>query len=124
LIFGRRGAGKTALMVEAKRRIQSEGHLSLWLNMQSYRHESAARAYLFVSQGLCEVVQTYYRKSVQVPRALSLANELHASISALLSHAAPDHIQTQRLIPRMQSMLKRFLGSNQSRLFVFLDDCH
>lgn len=40
LVFGRRGAGKTTLMVEAKRRLEDAGHLTVWVNMQTHRHSS------------------------------------------------------------------------------------
>src|SRR5438067_9091263 len=37
LIFGRRGVGKTALLLEARRLLEKEGALTLWVNMHPLR---------------------------------------------------------------------------------------
>ncbi len=39
LIFGRRGAGKTALLVEARRQLDEGGAITAWTNIQTYRRE-------------------------------------------------------------------------------------
>ena len=53
LIFGRRGTGKTALMVEAKQRVESEGCLSYWINIHTHRGESANRIFVWICRTAC-----------------------------------------------------------------------
>ena len=48
LIFGRRGAGKTALLVEAKQQLVSAGSVTAWVNIQTYRREPHQRVVLYV----------------------------------------------------------------------------
>lgn len=85
LIFGRRGAGKTALMVEAKKHVEFQGHLSVWVNLQTLRHESANRAFLWICKRICELVQTTYRDADKAPVVLVTASTLNQSIDQLLN---------------------------------------
>jgi hypothetical protein len=62
LIFGRRGAGKTSLMVEAKRIVEEAGNSAVWMNIQTYRREDAARVFMWTVEtrvsGLCGGVES------------------------------------------------------------------
>lgn len=124
LIFGRRGAGKTALLVETKRIIEKQGHLSLWLNVQTYRHESAESAFLLFSQRLCELIQTYYRSTPDAPKVLATANALHEQAERFLSVKEPNLTDVRRVVPRIQALLRRFLDSSSTRIYIFIDDFH
>ncbi len=124
LVFGRRGAGKTALLVEAKRIVEEQGHLSVWLNMHTYRREPAARMFLVICERLCELIRIAYRSASQVPAVLTSANAIHDEADRQLAAANVDETQVRRLVPRMQSMMRRFLDVIGKRLYVFLDDFH
>ena len=65
LLFGRRGAGKTALLVEAKRRVEEQGALTLWVNMQPYRWTDQAVTTSALMQQLLELVEVYYREQAR-----------------------------------------------------------
>jgi hypothetical protein len=54
LIFGRRGAGKTALMVEAKKTLEQRGATAFWMNVQPMRKLSAYEAFLTTVSRLCD----------------------------------------------------------------------
>jgi hypothetical protein len=49
LVFGRRGAGKTALLLEARKVIASHHDATAWVNMQPLRSEGVERTFLVVS---------------------------------------------------------------------------
>lgn len=66
LIFGRRGAGKTALLVEAKRRVEEEGDLAVWINVQTYRRESFARVFLWTAKRIIDLISTNAGKSIGI----------------------------------------------------------
>lgn len=124
LIFGRRGAGKTALMVEAKSHVEKEGDLSLWINLLTYRGEGAHRTFLWISQRLCELVQVFYKKKDKAPSILAEASTMRYDLEKLLGENETSDAQISRLIPHMQGILRRFLESNASSIFIFLDDIH
>ncbi len=123
LVFGRRGAGKTALMVEAKRLIMAQGHLAVWENVQTYRRSSAAQAFVGISLRICEQVQLFYqdRPSPAVLAEASALASIFASLTAL--ETIPDS-KVNPLVPRMQRMLQRFTTTSALNTYVFLDDLH
>jgi hypothetical protein len=124
LVFGRRGSGKTALLAETKRLVEAGGAATIWLNIHTYRHESAARVFLMVAQRICELVQAHNRTSRQVPRALLPANTLYDRIQAELGAPQPDTTALRRMIPQMQTLIRRYIETTGVSLYIFLDDFH
>src|ERR1019366_2332722 len=55
LVFGRRGVGKTALLLEAKRVVEKQGALTLWVNMHPLRELSKEDAFLTIGLRLCDL---------------------------------------------------------------------
>lgn len=120
LVFGRRGAGKTALLVEARERLKTGGDLSMWMNLHTLRRESADRVFLHVTQRLCDVAQ-----ACELPaKLLADVQSIYESSQKQLSASEPDATQVARSIPILQGMLGRFLRIERNRLFIFLDDFH
>jgi len=122
LIFGRRGAGKTALMVEAKRSISLEGGLSIWMNIQTLRHEGVARIFLRFAQLVFAQVHLYYKDRSSVPTIAVTAERLDQRVTSLLLADDVTIASAQRIIPDIQQLLQRFLSTNGLRLFIFIDD--
>jgi hypothetical protein len=56
LIFGRRGAGKSALLVEARKSLDDLGSISCWINMQTLSNESPERVFLQAIESLVEAL--------------------------------------------------------------------
>ena len=123
LIFGRRGAGKTALMVEAKRTVEEQRHLTVWINLQTHRKQSAVSAYMWVSKKILEVLATAYKGSERAPAVLATIANLSAAIDNRLAGNEAE-LEVGHLIPQVQSVVKRFLESTAGRLYIFLDDLH
>lgn len=120
LVFGRRGAGKTALLLEAKRRLEEGGALTVWINVQPYRWSEAGVAAGAVMQAMLEIIEVHYRDAPRAPRVLSDAAALSETISGHLArNKSPD---VRSLLPQVQRTLRRFTSTTGKRLFIFLDD--
>jgi hypothetical protein len=123
LIFGRRGAGKTALMVEAKKMLSEQGSLTAWLNLQTYRRSTTAQTFLAAADRLCEQVQLFY-ETKRAPAVVAEAAKLRDVFTQLSSRATLGDDEVLTLIPQMQNMLRRFGQTAAVRIFLFLDDFH
>lgn len=122
LIFGRRGAGKTTLMVEAKRQLETAGHATVWVNMQTHRHASPQVVFLWVLQYVIERLQTHFGD--RLPKVLVELSELQIAANQFLAKTEVKKADADRLIPRAQRIVKRFVSVAGCRLFIFLDDLH
>lgn len=123
LIFGRRGVGKTALMLEAKGIVERRGSYTFWLNIQAIRSLNAYEAFLTAAHRLCEVPGQIHSLRAEKPRSVVKSEELRGRISKLLSGVIDKQV-VHRIIPEIQDALGTFLRETQESLFVFLDDFH
>lgn len=122
IIFGRRGAGKSALLMEARRQVSLDGDLFSWTNVQSLRHESPQRIFLYVVQDVLESLISGRRA---VPARSSLAvslSEEHEAIRKLLVEDETTLESAQRVVPRVQRAISRFTDVEGTRLVAFIDD--
>jgi hypothetical protein len=122
LIFGRRGAGKTALLVEAKRILTEEGDLSAWVNLQTLRREESHRIFLYVADEVCNIVIAELQRRRPQSQLSVTAVELSGAISSSLNILTLQPEDVYSLIPRLQRLLKRFLDSFDTSLYIFIDD--
>lgn len=122
LIFGRRGAGKTALLVEAKRQLTAEGALSCWVNMQTLRHETPDRVFLYVLEEIAESIVTKQQEIKPESMISVMAVDLYDAVRRLLSVGEVDERDVMRIIPQAQRVIHRFLQVSDLRLYVFVDD--
>lgn len=122
LVFGRRGAGKSALMMEARRQVAGEGAVISWTNIQTLRHETPQRIFLFIMDDIFSAVIAE-RQMVSVRSALALTlSEMHDQIRTLLSKDTTSVDEAQRMVPRAQRALSQYLSVEGARVFAFLDD--
>lgn len=122
LIFGRRGAGKTALLVEAKRQVEREGALTCWINIQTYRNETADRVFLYILEEILTVVTTRQQELRPESAVAVMGVELYEQVQRLLNARETSRDDAHRMIPRVAKLMRRFLDQSASRLFIFLDD--
>lgn len=124
LIFGRRGAGKTALMVEAKSTVEERGSTSVWLNMHTYRLEPIERIFLHYLRELLDSVraEASSRTAAENSATLAAVEAVFSEISRLLDMDRVDEEGVRRIIPDTNRALRRFLSALGIELFVFLDD--
>lgn len=122
LIFGRRGVGKTALMVEAKRIVADEGHLSCWVNLQTYRREESRRIFLYIAQDILETLQSAITGAFTSSQVAVQVAELLQDIKIALGREELSETVVTRIVPRVQKSVRRFLDATDRRLYVFIDD--
>ena len=124
LIFGRRGTGKTALMLEAKRRVESKGYLTSWINIHTHSRESAERIFVWICLDVCEQMQIFYSKEESIPRSLTLISKLRDDTDNLLAKQEISADEVGRLVPYMQRIIRRFADTSATQFYIFLDDLH
>jgi hypothetical protein len=123
LIFGRRGTGKTALMVEAKRRVEEKGTLSVWMNLQTLRSEGTDRAFTYTALAVCEKIAGLIDATGGDDLGVLLAG-VRSDLERFLSAPSTVAGSADPFIPRLHRLLQRFLGSRRQKLFVFIDELH
>lgn len=124
LIFGRRGVGKTALMLEAKKRLESRGGLTFWINVQTLRSLSAYEAFLTTAARLCDLPESTYLGRTKPPLSVSKSRMVKDRITQLLGIAPINTRQVHLLIPELQQVFHLLGQETQSDLFLFFDDLH
>ena len=124
LIFGRRGTGKTALMLEAKRRVESKGYLTSWINIHTHSRESAERIFVWICLDVCEQMQIFYSQKESIPRSLTLISKLRDDTDNLLAKQEISADEVGRLVPYMQRIIRRFADTSATQFYIFLDDLH
>jgi len=122
LIFGRRGAGKTALLVEAKRQVEAAGEAVVWINLQPHRWQPVERTALSVMKEITDAALLFFSETSRAPSVAAEANRISSQILSELSAEAPSIEAVRRLIPSFQSFLRRFVDTTGRDLFLFLDD--
>ncbi len=122
LVFGRRGAGKSALLMEARREVEREGDLVSWTNIQTLRNESSQRIFLFVLEDLLATIISG-RQSVSPRSSLALSlSEVHEQIRQLTNRDNTSVEEAMRVVPRAQRALAQYLAMEGVRVFAFIDD--
>jgi AAA ATPase domain len=95
LVFGRRGAGKTALLLEAKARLEEQGEIVVWANLQTSSSLAATEIFKTLAKQVADAVGVKVKESSPAKLALKLNEEL-----------------------------KRFYYSTGKKAFLMLDDFH
>jgi hypothetical protein len=122
LIFGRRGAGKTTLMVETKRRLEAAAHATAWINVQTHRHSGPELLFMWVLSNVFERIQTHFAE--RTPKLLTEVATIQSDLAMLMGRTDLSRADCARLIPRAQKLIERFTTSAGCRLYIFLDDLH
>jgi hypothetical protein len=122
LIFGRRGAGKTALLVEARRSVEKEGAITAWVNIQTYRRESPSRVLLYTFSKVLEGVVAHDDVLPPNHPASIALSRIYNSILELLKKDENTDREVVQLVPRIQGAIQRYLEVTGRTTYVFLDD--
>lgn len=118
LVYGRRGVGKTALLLEAKRLAEREGHVTAWMNAHTLRLMNPASAFLMVA----ETVLTSLIQHAGTSQADSFARlkELVEKVTSL--RAADGDEGLGETIADLNRGLRTVLRTGIVRLYLYLDD--
>jgi hypothetical protein len=124
LIFGRRGVGKTALLLEAKKQIEKSAGAVLWMNMQVLRGLDAKRSFLTVLKRICELPVVVHRERSSVPQSILSANALSETVQRLSNSASLSDQKVAQLVPDAQRLVGLVCAELAGDLFIFIDDLH
>ena len=112
VVYGRRGAGKSMLLLYALHDRERSRRPYIWLDMQVYARRSDARVVADIVDALLERVAGLLKEPDEHRELVKVLQEPRVSTS-----------KVRQILPR----LRRFLGKVGQRgddLFVFLDDFH
>ncbi|MFS2205822.1 AAA family ATPase [Variovorax sp. Varisp36] len=124
LVFGRRGVGKTALLLEAKRVLEVDGAHVLWVNLQPLRSLPAIHAFLTVALRICDLVLGWYGASSSASHGTEVARSIRAAIEQKFLSSNAENGDVARIVPLLQQVCNRFCTQSNQSIYVFLDDIH
>ena len=124
VVFGRRGVGKTALLLEAKRQIEAFGGMTLWINVQTLRGLNAAAAFLTVVRRIAELPLVVHHGRRNAPPSVAAAQKLGAWAQQLLEKDAVAATQVGPLVPDAQRLVSLLSAERGADLYLFIDDLH
>lgn len=110
LIFGRRGVGKTALLLEVRQAVVDRGECQHWINAQVYRDLTPDEAYVGI---MAEVLGALMQRLAE---GSGLALNIRAVRDRLME--APD---AGKLIPAVNSALRNVLVPDVLAFYLFID---
>jgi hypothetical protein len=122
LIFGRRGAGKSSLLVEVRRSLRTDETLTCWLNIQTYRNEPSNRVFIYI---LDELLSQMVARSSELPIGSvvsAIVANLYERSRSLLAQREVDDREAEIMIPEMQRAIRRYIEISGLRFYIFLDD--
>ncbi len=114
--------GKTALLLEAKKRLDDQGAHSLWVNMHPLRDLSKHDAFLTIALRLCDLglgAHTDQRGDDSKNLLLSTRAELESEL-----HGQNGRHKSSKFVPNLQHAIARLCMATDKPLYVFLDDVH
>ncbi|CTP85140.1 AAA family ATPase [Xanthomonas graminis] len=124
LVFGRRGVGKTSLLLEAKRLLEEKGGLVLWVNMHPLRALDAGRAFLTIALRLCDLTMGAHQGGRASPASVQLISSARSVVEERLYSQAGSAEDPSSLVPLVQQAISRFCVETNIQIFLFLDDVH
>jgi len=124
LIFGRRGVGKTSMLMEARRILENQGAYVLWVNVQSLRSLGVGHAFLTIALKLCDLLLAAQEAIRSSQSGLDALRALRANIEQrfLANGSALEDVAI--LVPLLQQECSRFTLQAQRTIYLFVDDIH
>ena len=123
LIFGRRGVGKTALLVEAKRLLEKEENLVFWSNLQTLRNFDAVGAFLEIASRLCDLPSLTHQERRSSALSLRKAEATQSRIGNLRGRQATP-ADVQPVVADVHDILRVLSAEQGGHVYLFIDDIH
>ncbi|EON16036.1 hypothetical protein C265_29575 [Cupriavidus sp. GA3-3] len=124
LVFGRRGVGKTSLLLEAKRLLENQGAYVLWVNVQSLRSLGVGSAFLTVALKLCDLLLSAQEAVRSSQAGFDALRALRANIEQRFAANGSTLQDVAILVPQLQQECSRFTLQAQRTIYLFIDDIH
>ncbi|MFI2113152.1 ATP-binding protein [Streptomyces rubiginosohelvolus] len=120
LVYGRRGVGKTALLLEAKRNAEKEGHATAWVNAHTLRRLDFSSAFLTVAEVVLNSLIQHAGSSQSEP--YGRLKELNVRIAELRVAQQLSETSIGSMIAELNQSLRTILRQKIVRLYLYLDD--
>jgi hypothetical protein len=120
LIYGRRGVGKTALLVESKRLAERNGHITVWINAQIVRGFNPNEAFLFLAERILDAIL----KTAGSSRSTAFSG-LQLSRDEIRTLRHEDDVTERKishLVADLNTVLRSVLRRDLLELVVYIDD--
>ncbi|ATN34471.1 hypothetical protein ACO34A_11730 [Rhizobium sp. ACO-34A] len=111
IVFGRRGAGKSMLLLYALKKVEGEGHPCVWVDVQLYNDRS--------DEALCGDI------IAQILRDLAHTDSASIELGNILTDLESPSVTVQsirKILPRIKRLLSNFTSDKSA--YIFLDDFH
>ncbi|MFI8128258.1 ATP-binding protein [Streptomyces diastaticus] len=120
LVYGRRGVGKTALLLEAKRSAERDGHVTAWINAHTLRRLDFASAFLGIAEiTLNSLIQ--HAGSSQGDSYVRL-KESSARLAQLRAEGPVSDSVLGEMVAELNRSLRSVLREGLVRLYLYIDD--
>jgi hypothetical protein len=116
IVFGRRGAGKSSLLLYAMRSRNAEAQPSAWIDMQVYEGRDDNRVVL-------DILADVFRQLEAGLGRLTAYSRFINSIDRLQKQTDLSDDEIRKFLPEVRSVFSGAVANAKS-LFVFLDDFH
>lgn len=116
IVFGRRGAGKSSLLLYAMRTRDAEAQPSAWIDMQVYEGRSDNRVVLDVLIDVLEQLRGLLTRSSSYTQVVNTIHRLQ-KVTDLTAD------QIRKFLPEVRALFAT-TAADASNLFIFLDDFH
>ncbi|MBQ1083394.1 ATP-binding protein [Nocardiopsis sp. B62] len=120
LVYGRRGVGKTALLLEAKRIAEKEGHVTAWINAHTLRRLNVSSAFLAVAEVALNSL-VHYSGSSQGESYVRL-KDLNNRVAQLKRNSQMTEGELGEVISDLNRSLRAVLREDLIRLYLYIDD--
>ncbi|MFF3712381.1 P-loop NTPase family protein [Streptomyces phaeochromogenes] len=120
LVYGRRGVGKTALLLEAKRIAEKDGHVTAWVNAHTLRRLDVASAFLAIAEvALSSLIQ--HAGSSQGESYARLKDSSARLVQLRSEGPVPDSVLGE-MVAELNRSLRPVLRESLVRLYLYIDD--
>lgn len=118
LVYGRRGVGKTALLLEAKRLSERDGHVTTWMNAHTLRLMGSSSAFLMIAESvLTSLIQ---HAGTSQGDSFARLKEVSENLTSLRSASGEPNLG--ETIADLNKALRSVLRAGIVRLYLYLDD--
>lgn len=123
-ILGRRGVGKSSLILMAHRRIQQDGNIPIWIDLQAYRARNESTAALEIIYEIFQEAKTLAETLEGVD--VDALDQAKADTARALAAGTPEMSfdKVRQLLPQLRQRTQAFTRTAKRQLFVFIDDAH
>jgi hypothetical protein len=120
VVFGRRGAGKTSLLLHARAQVESNGDLAHWCNLHAYSGIDMRRCFIQVIQEFLRQVQTWVSQRRPEGEGIRRVGDAILEVRRVLESGTFD--SWREVIPYVNGALRVATTELGKALYVFLDD--